>query len=172
MPTARPPVSRRRVLFGCAAVALLGVTAAGCGSTPSPPAVDDLEEQLTLAHRDSEMAAAAAPAADQAYAPALTVVAAERAAHARALAAEIARAAGTPTSSTETSSSTSTTAGSAPPPPPPSLQEVTAALHGSADSASQLAAKLSGYRAGLLGSIAASCATSVMVPLALTGQPQ
>jgi len=45
--------------------------------------------------------------------------------------------------------------------------DVQAALRNSADSATQLAAKLSGYRAGLLGSVAAACNASVAVPLAV-----
>jgi hypothetical protein len=96
---------------------------------------------------------------------ATAVVADERADHAKALIQEIARATGTPPSSTETASPAGTTITSPASTPPPSLSDVTAALRNSADSASQLAAKLSGYRAGLLGSIAASCTTAVTVPL-------
>jgi hypothetical protein len=167
-----PPVNRRKVLLGAAALTLLGATGSACASEPSPPKVDELEAQRDLAEKDSAMAAAAANAAGPDYAPALTVVAAERAAHAKALTDEIARAAGkpSPTSTTASSTAASSTAVSTTPttpaPPPPSLNDVTAALRSSADSAAQLAAKLSGYRAGLLGSIAASCTTSVTVPLA------
>ena len=169
MSSVRSRVNRRRVLLGAAALALLGTAAPACGSAPEAPKVDDLLAQRDLAQKDSEMAAAAANAADPAYAPALTVVAAERAAHANALTAEIARAAGTTTpSSTATSSTTPTPATPTPaaPTPPPSLSDVRAALRTSGDGAAQLAAKLSGYRAGLLGSIAASCTTSITVPLA------
>lgn len=167
MPSAIPVLSRRRVLLGAAALAVVSATASACGSPPGPPKVDDLESQLDLARRDSEMAKAAAAVADSFYAPALTVVAAERADHARALVQEIARATGKQPSSTETTSPTSTTATSTAPAPPPSRSDVAAALRNSADSASQLAAELSGYRAGLLGSIAASCTASVTVPLAM-----
>jgi hypothetical protein len=170
MPSDRSLVNRRRVLLGAAALALLGTAAPACTSSPEPPKVDDLLAQRDLAQKDSEMAAAAANAADRVYAPALTVVAAERASHAKALIEEIARAAGTTTpiatpTSTATSSGTPTLTA---PNPPPSLNDVRAALRASADSATQLAAKLSGYRAGLLGSIAASCTASITVPLAAT----
>ncbi len=171
MPSAIPAVSRRQVLLGAAALAVVSATASACGSRAEAPQVDDLESQLDLARRDSDMAKAAATAGSS-YAPALTVVATERADHARALAQEIARAAGKPPSSTETTSLTSTTATSTAPTPPPSLSDVTGALRSSADSASQLAGKLSGYRAGLLGSIAASCTASVTVPLAMKGSTQ
>ena len=166
MPGAIPAVSRRQVLLGAAALAVVSATASACGSPPEPPKVDDLESQLDLARRDSDMARAAAAAADSFYAPALTVVAAERADHARALVQEIARASGNLPSPTPTSPA-GTTVTSTVPAPPPSLADVTAALHNSADSASQLSATLSGYRAGLLGSIAASCAASVTVSLAM-----
>ncbi|HYP94700.1 MAG TPA: hypothetical protein VER34_16630, partial [Mycobacterium sp.] len=47
----------------------------------------------------------------------------------------------------------------------PTTEEVIAALRESADSAGQLAVKQSGYRAGLLGSIAASCTAGYTVAL-------
>jgi hypothetical protein len=162
MPSAIPAVSRRQALLGAAALAVASAAASACGSQPEPPKVDDLQSQLDLARRDSDIAKAAAAAADSFYTPALTVVAAERADHARALVQEIARATGKAPSGTPTTGTTSAVA-----PPPPSLSEVVAALRNSADSASQLAANLSGYRAGLLGSIAASCTASVTVPLAM-----
>ncbi|MCW2651832.1 MAG: hypothetical protein JWR32_2808 [Mycobacterium sp.] len=165
MPSTIRAVSRRRVLLGAATLAVVSAAASTCGSRPEPPKVDDLKSQLDLARRDSEMAKAAAAGADS-YAPALTVVAGERAAHARALSQEIARAAGASPSPAPTPSP-SPTATAAAPTPPPSLSDVTTALRTSADGAAQLAAKLSGYRAGLLGSIAASCAASVTVPLAI-----
>ena len=164
MPSAIPAVSRRHVLLGAVALAVVSATASACGAPPEPPKVDELESQLDLARRDSDLAKAAA-AAGSSHAPALTVVADERADHAKALIQEIARATGTPPSSTETTSPAGTTITSPASTPPPSLSDVTAALRNSADSASQLAAKLSGYRAGLLGSIAASCTTAVTVPL-------
>src|SRR5215212_1667386 len=117
MPGASRAVNRRKVLLGAAALALLGTTASACGSEPSPPNVDDLEAQRDLAEKDSAMAVAAASAADPVYAPALTVVAAERAAHAKALAEEIARAAGKPPPMSTTSSTTTAPTSTAPAPP-------------------------------------------------------
>ena len=161
MPGAAPQISRRRVLVGAAALAALGASA--CGSSPEPPQPDPLEAQLDLAQRDSQMAHAAATAAGPFYAPPLNVVADERAAHSKALSKEVARAAG----ETATSSTTSPPTTAAPASPPPSREGVIAALRESADSAAKLAVNLDGYRAGLLGSIAAACTASVTVPLAM-----
>lgn len=171
-PTGRPEgpgeFSRRSLLAGggrgLLALALLGTTAAACGSTPSGP--DPLEEQLAGARRDSDLAAAAARAAPAAVVPALAEIAAERSRHATALIEELARAAGQPTP-TETSAADSPTpsASAAAPAPPPSVAEVAEALRRSADSAAALVPTLSGYRAGLLGSIAAACTASYEVGL-------
>lgn len=165
MPRTGPVVSRRRVLAGGAALAALGITASACGSPPEPPpAPDPLLEQLTLARHDSELATAAAAAGPPALAAALKQAASERAQHAQSLATEIDRVAGTATS---TSSSAIETTSSAPPGPPPTLPEVVNSLRASAASAEQLAPTLSGYRAGLLGSIAASCTAAYTVGLML-----
>ena len=156
---------------------LLAVTVSACGSPPPPP-VDPLEAQLNLATADAATARAAATVAPPDLVAALTQVASERAEHARVLAVEIARAAGrpAPTETTGTTgtadittSTTSTAAGTTSPPPPPTAKDVAAALRRSADSAAQLAPTLSGYRAGLMGSIAASCTTSFTVGLAVPG---
>jgi hypothetical protein len=160
-PGFEPIVSRRRVLVGGAALAALGLAVPACSSPPKPPAVDELEAQLTLARQDSELATAAAVGAPQPVNAALTEVAAERTKHAQALSAEIARVAVNPTSTTR---ETTTTAVAAAPPPP--LADVVRSLRASADSARQLAGTSSGYRAGLLGSIAASCTASYSVALA------
>jgi hypothetical protein len=125
---------------------------------------------LDQARRDSALAGAAAAALGNPpqVAAALTVVATQRAAHARALSTEISRAAGKLTAS---STSETTTPGpgpaqpAGPPPPPPPVSDVINALHASADSASRLVASESGYRAGLLASIAASCTASYLVAL-------
>jgi hypothetical protein len=170
MPGAVRPISRRRVLIAAAALSAIGATASACGS-PAPPQPEELAPQLDLARRDSQLAGAAATAAGPFYAPLLNVVADERAAHAKALSQEIARAAGQTTTSSQAAAPTP--AGSAAPTPsgsatpPPSRTDVMAALRESADSAAKLAANLSGYGAGLLGSIAASCTASVTVPLAM-----
>lgn len=167
-----PPVTRRRVLVnggrGLLALTLIGVAAPACGSK-EPPGPDPLEAQLDAARRDSDLAGAAAKAAAPTLAPALTVVADQRARHAAALAEEIARTAGKPTPASS-ASPTPTTA--APAGPPPSVQDVVGALRSSADSATRLAASLSGYRAGLVGSIAASCASTLTVLFPAGGRPQ
>jgi hypothetical protein len=160
-PVFGPIVNRRRVLTGGAAVAVLALVAPGCSSPPAPPAVDELEAQLTLARQDSELATAAAVGTEQQVGAALNQVAAERNQHAQALATEIKRLA--PTSSTSpTTTATSPAVAAAPPP----LASVVKSLKASADSARDVAATSSGYRAGLLGSIAASCTASYSVALA------
>ena len=149
------------MLFGAATLALLGATAAACGSPPSPE-IDDLVAQLELARSDSQLAGAAATTAPPQLARALTAVASERSAHARALEDEITRATG----ETPTQTQTTTTPSSAPPPKPPTTKDVIGALRTSAKDAGELAAHLSGYRAGLLGSIAAACTAAYTVALA------
>jgi len=94
---------------------------------------------------------------------ALTEVAAERTKHAQALTTEIARLAVNPTSTSRETTTPTTTTPAAPPPP---LADVVRSLRASADSARQLAGTSSGYRAGLLGSITASCTASYSVALA------
>ena len=176
MPRAVPVINRRGALAGGAALAVLGVVVSACGeSPPKPPAVEELLGPLDQARRDSSLASAAAGAVGLApqIAAALTVVATQRAAHARALSTEIARAAGKLISSTSETSGTSASASpspnptepAAPPPPPPSVSDVIDALRASADSASHLVATSPGYRAGLLASIAASCTASFTVAL-------
>jgi hypothetical protein len=150
--------------MGGAALAVLGSAVPACSSPPAPPAVDELEAQLTLALRDSELATAAAVGASQPVNAALIGVAAERTKHAQALTTEIARLAVNPTSTPrETTTPTTNPTAAAPPPP---LADVVRSLRASADSARQLAGTSSGYRAGLLGSIAASCTASYTVALA------
>jgi hypothetical protein len=164
-------MNRRGVLAGGAALAVLGVAASACGQPPpKPPAVEELLGPLDQARRDTALASAALEAVGSPpqIAAALTVVATQRAAHARALATEIARAAGKLTaSSSETTapSPTAQAAAPAPPPPPPPISDVIDSLRASAESASRLVASSSGYRAGLLASIAASCTASYQVAL-------
>ena len=158
------------MLAGGAALAVLGVGVSACSqSPPKPPAVEELLGPLDQARRDSAVASAAATAIGIApqVAAALTVVATQRGAHARALSTEISRVANKATSSTsETAgSSPSPTGAAAPPPPPPPVSDVIDALRASAESASRLVATSSGYRAGLLASIAASCTASYTVAL-------
>jgi hypothetical protein len=170
-------VSRRRVLVAggrsVLALALVAAAASACGSAAQGP--DPLEAELAAARKDSELAAAAAKAALPAIAPALSVVADERSRHATALVEELARAAGKPTPTSSGPDGTTPTAASsappAPPGPPPSVQDVIVALRRSADSAATLAPTLSGYRAGLLGSIAAACTASYTWGLLIPKDP-
>lgn len=154
------------MLAGGAALAVFGITGSACSSPPAPPAVDELESQLKLARHDSELATAAASAAAKPVSAALTEVAAERTQHAQALATEITRLAVNPTSRQTTSPTPTTSAAAA---PPPTLSDVINSLRGSAASASHLATTSSGYRAGLLGSIAAACTASYSVALVFAG---
>ncbi|MEB3068982.1 hypothetical protein [[Mycobacterium] vasticus] len=160
-------IDRRRVLTGAGILALLAVAAPACGSAPTPPEVDALEAQRLLAQHDSELAAAAGTALtgpdDTAQATALAQVSLERADHARALATEISRASGRP--APETSQTSTSTA--VPDAPAPTVSQVVNALRAAADSSGKLAIASSGYRAGLLASIAASCTASYAVALAV-----
>ena len=161
MPSPPPDVGRRRVLLGTAALAALGVAGAACGKPPPPPDLDNLVTQLDLARSDSQLASDAVATAKPEMKPALSVIASDRSKHAQALSDEIARLTGTPSTSTSATTTTTTQAQAT----PPTTKEVVDALRKSADSATQLAAQLSGYRAGLLGSIAASCTAAYKVAL-------
>ena len=138
-------------------------------SPPKPPAAEDLLGPLDQARRDSAVASAAATAIGLApqVAAALTVVATQRAAHARALSTEISRVANkrpprqakrpapVPPQPARRHHRTTTTA----------VSDVIDALRASAETATRLVATSSGYRAGLLASIAASCTASYTVAL-------
>lgn len=173
MPSTLPTVSRRRVLVGATALALLGGTViTACGSTPPVKDVDALIGALERARDDSQLAGNAAAAAAPQVAAALSVVADQRAAHARALTDEITRISGeapTTSASTSASSTSATPTTSGPPPKPPTTADVVAALKQSADGAGLLATQQSGYRAGLLGSIAAACTAAATVALSTPG---
>jgi hypothetical protein len=175
--SAVPVTNRRGVLAGGAALAALGVVASACGeSPPKAPAVEELLGPLDQARHDSALAGAAAAAVGNPpqIAAALTVVATQRAAHARALDTEIFRTAGKFSSSSSKTASPSPSPSAPgtpppPPPPPPPQADVVNSLRASAESASRLVATSSGYRAGLLGSIAASCTASYTVALVPPG---
>lgn len=160
-------LSRRRMLAGAGrgllALAFGGTAAAACASKPSGP--DPLEAELSAARNDSELAAAAAKVAAPAMVPALIEVSTERARHATAIVEELSRAAGRPTPTPGAETTAPTGGAPTPPAPPPSLGDVVTALRRSADNAAKLSPTMSGYRAGLMGSIAAACTTSWMVGL-------
>ena len=169
-----PALSRRRALIGggsgLLALALIGTTAS-CGSKGADEP-DPLEAELSAARADSELAAAAAKAAPPEIAPALTEVSVERSRHATALVEELARAAGRPTPTPGAETTAPSTTAPATPAPPPKLQDVVAALRRSGDNAAKLAPTLSGYRSGLLGSIAAACTTAWTVALVPAERPR
>jgi cell division septation protein DedD len=169
VPSPNPTVSRRQVLVGTAVLTLLGAAVPACGSSPPPPEVDELAAQLERARSDSRLATDAAAAARGESLHALNAVASERSAHAQALSDELVRMRGADAPTSTTAEPTSTTAA---PAKAPTTQDVIAALRRSADSATGLAAKLSGYRAGLLGSIAAACTAAYTVALVPPGSPQ
>lgn len=170
LPAADRTLSRRTILVnagrGVAGMAFLAVIAA-CGA-PAEPEVDPLQAPYDAAIADAALARAAASAAPPATVPALTQIASERARHAQALGEELARAAGrttTTSSTTGPAEKTTTTSTSANAAPPPSAAHVSDAVRRSGEAATKLAPTLSGYRAGLLGSIAASCMAACTVAL-------
>lgn len=158
----RPPdsgqhLSRRQVLIGTAAVGVTAIAAA-CGQAPTVrPEVDDLLTQLELATGDAAAATATATAGSP-LAPTFSAIADLREAHAKALAAELARIPGAPTTTRSAASSSAS-------PVSPSADQLRARLQYSAQSAAQSATIHSGYRSGLLGSISAACATAAEVDL-------
>lgn len=151
------------MLIGAAGLALLSITSVACGAPTPPPEIDELSAQLDRARSDSQLATAAAAEAPGAVAQALTAVASERMAHAQALSDELVRIQG---KDAPTETPTTTTAA---PAKPPTVKDVTDALRQSADSATALAVKMSGYRAGMIASIAASCTAAATVALAQPG---
>lgn len=169
MPPFSPTMSRRRALASAAGLAMLAATAwtsTACGSAPPPADLDDLTTALDRARADSRLAGEAADAARGALADALTEVAAERAAHADAIAEEIVRLTG---AAAPTASATTTTTTSGAPAPAATVDDIIGALRASAESATQAAGALGGYRAGLLASIAAACTVGYQVALTPTG---
>ena len=161
------------------ALALLGGTVVtACGSTPPVKDVDALLGQLDRARSDSQLAGNAAAAAAPKLAAALTVVAEQRAAHAKALTDEITRISGEaphdvvdhpdvgqhdPVLGDDVGAASR----NRPLPPtwsPPSSSPPTARRC--------WPTQQSGYRAGLLGSIAAACTAAATVALAGAGRPR
>lgn len=162
-----PCLDRRSVLrsAGGGAIALVALGAASACSDKTPPAPDVLVTQEVSARTDAVWAKAAIATAPE-HTAALTTVAAQRTQHADALRAEIDRATGVYGDGTKPRSASPPVTEPVAPAPPPDLATVRTRLTESQHSAAALAATLSGYRAGLLGSISACCATHVTVVLA------
>lgn len=170
-----PCHSRRRILATGAVLLVAGPTVlAGCtGATPvAPEEPDPLEQPARRAETDSVLAQAVAQMATesaaredgQALVTAATALAADRMAHASTLRTELRRA--------RPATVPSSTAPSAPPTPVPplavaDLASARAALlqgvQAAQDEASQLVTTLPGYRAALLASVAACCASHAAV---------
>ncbi|UGT42246.1 hypothetical protein LTV02_02105 [Nocardia yamanashiensis] len=157
----------RRGMFRLAGGGVLAVAAAGalsaCTEDHTPDTPDPLLAQEESARYDAA-AATAAIATTPDRAGALQTIATQRTAHADALRTEIDRAIGVYGDGTTPSYRV------APVTPvitaPPSVADLRTRLTTAQRSATDLAVQLSGYRAGLLGSISAACATHAGVLLA------
>ncbi|AHH20284.1 hypothetical protein NONO_c55040 [Nocardia nova SH22a] len=162
-----PRLDRRSVLrsAGGGALALVALGAVTACSDKAPPAPDVLVDQEVSARTDAVWAKAAIATAPE-HTAALTTVAEQRTQHADALRTEIDRATGVYGDGTKPKSATPPVAAPVAPAPPPDLTALRSRLTDSQASAAALATTLSGYRAGLLGSISACCATHVGVLLA------
>lgn len=158
-------MNRRTALrvAGGGTVGLLTVgTLAGCAEEPiTEPDVLVAQE---FSARNDAAAATAAIAIEPQRTDALTVIAAERTAHAVALRTEIDRAIGVygdgTTPAVHTPAPTTT-----PAPAPPGIAALRDQLTASQRAAADLAVTQSGYRAGLVASISAACAVQVGVLL-------
>ncbi|MCR5976207.1 hypothetical protein GDN83_00260 [Gordonia jinghuaiqii] len=163
----QPPIDRRTVLRGglVAGVAVAGagvVGLAGCSTGPSEETL--LAESLTPLVRSAladEATARGLAAVESGYAAALTVVADQRARHARAVREEITR-----LDQEVAASIDKTPATSAPPAPAPTLERLRADLGASGEQAHDIAITTAGYPAGLAGSIAAAVTSMREVQLA------
>ncbi|MCX5046549.1 hypothetical protein OG921_25590 [Aldersonia sp. NBC_00410] len=163
-------ISRRsslRLLTGAVAIAVVG-GATACAANDSgddAPEVDPLIAAADRARADAAAAIAAIAIAPE-RGPALQTVADERTAHATALQDEITRAAGHYEDGSTPSTTASATSTGTPATPPPTIDELRARLIRSQQDAADLARTQSDYRAGLLGSISAACATYAGIVLA------
>jgi hypothetical protein len=156
----------RRALLrvaGGGAFAVVALGAAACAPN-KPKQPDSLLPHEISARTDAVWAqAAAATAPDRAAA--LTVVATQRTAHADALRAEINRAIGVYGDGTLPKSPTPPVTPPPAPNPPPTLAAVRDRLTAAQKSAADAAETSSAYRAGLLASICACCASQAGVLL-------
>ncbi|MBD0861300.1 hypothetical protein IA539_08745 [Gordonia sp. zg691] len=165
----QPPIDRRTVLRGglVAGVAVAGagvVGLSGCSTGPSEETL--LAESLTPLVRSAladEATARGLAAVESGYAAALTVVADQRARHARAVREEITR-----LDQEVAAAIDKTPATSAPPAPAPAptLERLRADLGASGEQAHDIAITTAGYPAGLAGSIAAAVTSMREVQLA------
>ena len=169
-PSSLPTVlSRRRVLLGGVAVVISGCGVFGEAQTDRPTpevATPDPLLAVSAAARSDAAVATQLAATNPPQAVVLQNIAAERTAHAQALDAEITRAAGTRAAGTSAPSPTPAPAVPAPvvaPNAAPTVAVLRAGLQEHQRAAAGLAYTVAPYRAGLLGSIAAACATQLVV---------
>jgi hypothetical protein len=151
-------LSRRALLRAGVLLAVAAPLAAACTSQSAPPPPDPLRQLLTAATKEAATAKAAATAFTD-NGPTLAVIAAVRLQQAKALRAEVNRAAGRPANATPTTPPTTT---AAQPKLPDESTVTTQLLQGLATAQRQAAAlmpKLPRYRTGLVGSVAAGCAS-------------
>lgn len=175
------PTWRRRTLLRLAGASAIGfpvvATLAACAEDDTVHAPDPLAAQEVLARADAAAATAAIALAPQSNA-ALSTIAAERTAHADALRTEIDRVIGVYGDGTtpvhRTGALTVPGPGGSPVPAsevetasaqPATVAQVRDQLVRSQQAAAALARTESGYRAGLLASISAACATQAGVLL-------
>ena len=136
-------VSRRRVLLAVAAAPL----AVACTTEPpAPPPPDPLSALASRARADAKLAQSLTTV------PAAAEIAKARETHAALLQAEVDR-------ERPPLSSTAPPAPTSPPTPPDPLAALRTALDESVREASAAVASLPSYRAGLVGSVAAGCAS-------------
>ncbi len=157
----------RRALLrvaGAGAFAIATLSAAAC-APDKPKQPDSLLPHEVSARTDAVWAQAAAAAAPD-KAAALTVIATQRTAHADALRTEINRAIGVYGDGTLPKSPTPQVVPPPAPNPPPTAAAVHDRLIAAQKSAAAAAEADSAYRAGLLASISASCASQagVLIP--------
>lgn len=128
---------------------------AACADDPTPE-INRLQGPVDDAHRDAALATRLADRSPD-RAEVLTVIAAQRAAHAEAVTAEIERM--TPRADEESAAP----APDHPAEPVEDVETLIGFLRESADGAEALVPRTAGYRAGLLGAIAASCSAQAEV---------
>ena len=147
--------TRRRVLAGSLATALM----AGCSTGPDAlPAPDPLQALWSAALADAALADAAA-AAHPDLAPSAGALAADRRAHAESIAAEVQRA----TPSPSASSTATLAAVVVPTDRAPAAGALADATRAAQAQAAALVTSLPRYRAGLVASVAACCASHLAV---------
>ena len=159
---------RDALVRGAAVVGVLGAGAAlaGCSSSSGPDAATRTAQQLApLARAAGEDAVAARALAAQTpdRAAALRVIADDRDVHARSLTDEVSRLSADLVPSASPTSSAAPSASVAP--VVTTVDALRGRLSGARAATADLAATSDGYRAGLLGSIAASLTTLVEVQL-------